>query len=91
MPDTSLYIWYHADPGLEPVLRAWLVLVRDRLGYTGSLLRRDSEDKTTFMETYEHVAPEAAAQIENLAAAQSWIAKLNSPRRCEAFITVLHS
>ena len=91
MPDTSLYIWYHADPGLEPALRAWLVLVRDRLGYAGCLLRRDSEGKTTFMEIYEHVEPAAQERIENLAAGQSWITKLHSPRRCEAFMPVLHT
>jgi hypothetical protein len=91
MPETSLYIWYHADPALEPALHAWLGLVRDRLGYAGGLLRRDSEDKTTYMETYEHVGPEAAARIEALAAAQSWFTDLHSPRRCEAFMPLLHT
>jgi hypothetical protein len=91
MPDTSLYIWYHADPDLEPELRNWIVQVGDVLGYGGSLFRRDTPGKTTFMEVYEHVTPEAAARIENLAAGQSWITKLHSPRRCEAFMPVLHT
>jgi hypothetical protein len=91
MPEASLYIWYHADPGLEPALRTWLALVRDRLGYAGSLLRRDSDGKTTFMEVYEHVGPAAAARIEDLAAGQAWITGLHSPRRCEAFLPLLRT
>jgi Domain of unknown function (DUF4936) len=87
-PDAVIYIWYHAEAALEPELHAWLIRVRDRLGYAGALFRRDTPEKTTFMEVYGHVDPAAAERIEALAAAQPWKAALQSPRRCEAFVPV---
>ena len=88
MPDVSLYVWYHADPDLEPELRDWITQVRDLLGYAGNLFRRDTPGKTTFMEVYEHVEPAAQERIETLASEQAWISRLHGPRHCEAFVSV---
>lgn len=91
MAEITLCIWYHADPGLEPQLRIWLVHVRDHLGYTGTLFRRDTGEKTTFMEMYALADPDALTRIEALAANQPWITRLQSQRRCEAFMPIFRS
>lgn len=88
MPELNLYIWYYADPELEPELRTWLRLVRDQLGYPGSLLYRGTGERKTFMEVYENVDAAAEARIEALAAKQPWQSRLQSDRRCEAFVPV---
>lgn len=88
MAEASLFVWYHAEPGLETSLRRWLTEVERGLGYRGALFRRDEGGRTTYMEVYGEVDAAAAARIEALAARQPWIGRLAGPRRCEAFVPV---
>jgi len=86
MPDAtgSIFVWYHADAGLEPTLIDWLAEVHRQTGLSGRLYVRRT-DKITFMEVYESVESGALARIESLAARQPWIDRLLSPRRAECF------
>jgi len=82
---TNLFIWYHAEAELAPELHRWLAMLEKQFGLRGRLYMRQNERHTTFMEMFEEVPTDAAARIEALAAAQAWYARLQSPRRCEAF------
>jgi len=86
MPDTasSVFVWYHADATMEPLLLDWLSEIHRLIGISGRLYVRHT-DKTTFMEVYESVESGALARIETLAARQPWIDRLQSPRRAECF------
>lgn len=89
MPETCLFIWYHAGLELEPELHRWLSTVEQQLGYRGTLYRRHEPLRTTYMEIYQGVDAEAESRIEALAAKQSWVHEaLESPRHCEVFTPV---
>jgi len=81
MPD--LFIWYHADAGLEPELKDWLESVRSQLGVQCSLYIRRNTSQTTFMEVFPHATPTTLARVEALADKTPCFD--NICRRCESF------
>jgi len=85
----TAFIWYHADSRLANALRAWVEQTGQSLGIPAKILVRRQAERTTFMEIYEAAGNQNMEDmveiIEACAAAQSWFARLQSPRRAEIF------
>ncbi|MDQ6972273.1 MAG: hypothetical protein Q9M30_06470 [Mariprofundaceae bacterium] len=85
----SAFIWYHADVELFDTLDLWVRKTATQKGIHSRLLIREEGGKTTFMEIYEPLRPEAARliieEIEQLAKLEAWHPRLLSPRKAEIF------
>ena len=79
----SAFIWYHAESQQEKMFQSWIDEVHHRLGIQGKLYKRLQNEKTTFMEVFEHVDSATIKQIEQLATQQHCFKGIE--RRCESF------
>jgi len=85
MPDA--FIWYEADEKLEPTLLAWMVQVEAEAGVKGVFyIRKQDDERATFMEVYNQITTATVNRIERLAAKQVMFE--NIERRCESFIRI---
>jgi len=86
MPNTkhvSGFIWYHADPQQEAALQAWITYIQQHLNITAKLYKREANEKTTFMEVFEHVDSAMIEKIEQLATQHHCFNGIH--RQCESF------
>jgi len=86
MPDfstTSAFVWYHADATLQPDLQQWLQSVQQQLNIKAELYQRQKNEKTTFMEVFEHIDSATIEKIEQLATQHHCFNGIH--RQCESF------
>jgi len=79
----SAFIWYHAPLEQAPVFQAWLSDIENTLNIRGKLYKRIENEKTTFMEVFEHVDSATIEKIEQLATQQHCFSGIH--RQCESF------
>ena len=79
----SAFVWYHAESQQESVFQSWIEHVQSKLNIQGKLYKRMQNEKTTFMEVFEHIDCATIKQIERLATQQQCFHGIE--RRCESF------
>jgi len=79
----STFIWYHASSQQEGRFKAWINKLQTTLGIQGKLYKRLQNEKTTFMEVFEHIDSATIEHIEQLAEQQDCFNGIE--RRCESF------
>jgi len=84
---TSAFVWYHADSEKEGSYRDWLADIQDKLHVSGKLYKRSQDEKTTFMEVFEHIDYATMKKIEQLATQQACFQGIH--RQCESFERIL--
>jgi len=85
MPDA--FIWYEADEKLEPDLMQWMQHVEAEADIKGAFyIRKQDDERATFMEVYNQITTATVNRIERLAAKQ--VLFENIERRCESFIKI---
>ncbi|MDQ6974491.1 MAG: hypothetical protein Q9M10_06365 [Mariprofundaceae bacterium] len=85
MPD--VFIWYHADDIQEGVFQAWIHELERTNVCKGKLYKRQQDEKTTFMEVFEHIDSATMKKIEQLATQQHCFQGIH--RQCESFERIL--
>jgi len=86
MPDyqtLSAFVWYHTENQQEGVFQSWLAHVQSELNIQTKLYKRMQNEKTTFMEVFEHVDCATIEKIEQLATQQHCFNGIH--RQCESF------
>ncbi|MDQ6955770.1 MAG: hypothetical protein Q9M21_01095 [Mariprofundaceae bacterium] len=79
----SAFVWYHAEHQQERAFQAWLKHVQSELNIQAKLYKRMQNEKTTFMEVFEHVGCATIEKIEQLATQQHCFNGIH--RQCESF------
>jgi len=79
----SVFIWYHANGHQETTFQGWLSSVQQQLNIKGKLYKREQNEKTTFMEVFEHVDSAMIEKIEQLATQHLCFNGIH--RQCESF------
>ncbi|MBL1352500.1 MAG: hypothetical protein COA61_004050 [Zetaproteobacteria bacterium] len=85
MPD--VFVWYHADAHQERKFQQWLTMLENKISCTGKLYKRKQDEKTTFMEVFEHIDSATMKKIEQLATQQDCFQGIH--RQCESFERIL--
>jgi len=84
---TSVFIWYRGEAQQEVIYKAWLNQLQERFHITIQLYRRIQDEKTTFMEVFEHIDSATMKKIEQLATQQACFQGIH--RQCESFERIL--
>jgi len=84
---TSVFVWYHAEAQQEVIYKAWLNQLQERFHITIQLYKRLQDEKTTFMEVFEHIDSATMKKIEQLATQQACFQGIH--RQCESFERIL--
>lgn len=79
----SAFVWYHAESQQENLFQAWIEHVQRELHVQAKLYKRMQNEKTTFMEVFEHIDCATIKHIERLATQQHCFDGIE--RRCESF------
>ncbi|MBN4082504.1 hypothetical protein JYT13_01710 [Mariprofundus ferrooxydans] len=79
----SAFVWYHTSSEQEDALQTWISHIKTSLGIEGKLYKRLQNEKTTFMEVFEHIDSATIEQIELMATQQHCFNGIE--RRCESF------
>lgn len=79
----SAFVWYHAPRDHEDAFQSWISHIKTAHGIQGKLYKRAQNEKTTFMEVFEHIDSATMKKIEQLAIQQHCFNGIE--RRCESF------
>jgi len=79
----SAFVWYHADAKQERQFQAWIADIKEAFGIQGVLYQRQQNEKTTFMEVFEHIDSATIEKIEQLATQHHCFNGIH--RQCESF------
>jgi len=90
MPDantTSYFVWYHPKSQQEADYHDWLKHIQILFNITVQLYKRHQDEKTTFMEVFEHIDSATMKKIEQLATQRACFQGIH--RQCESFERIL--
>jgi len=87
VPATSAFVWYHADVEQKQNFQTWLLQLQTTLHIPVQLYQRQQDEKTTFMEVFEHIDSATMKKIEQLATQQACFQGIH--RQCESFERIL--
>ena len=83
----SAFVWYHAEKHQENDFKAWLDELKRAYHIQSKLYKRVQNEKTTFMEVFEHVDSAVVEKIEQLATQQPCFKGIH--RQCESFERII--
>jgi len=79
----SAFVWYHAPNTQEGTFKQWISHLEASLKIQVKLYKRIQNEKTTFMEVFEHIDSATIINIEQLATQQTCFNGIH--RQCESF------